>query len=112
MKELQKPWNGHEKIQAGFNTVSTMIHPTADVSAQAHIGVNTSIWHQAQVREGAVIGDNCIIGKNVYVDKNVMIGNYCKLQNNALLYHGVILEDGVFIGPQCILTNDKVPRAV
>ncbi|MDP3734127.1 MAG: acyltransferase [Nanoarchaeota archaeon] len=89
-----------------------MIHPTADVSAQAQIGVNTSIWHQAQVREGARVGNNCIIGKNVYVDKNVIIGNYCKLQNNALLYHGVTLEDGVCVGPQCILTNDKIPRAL
>lgn len=89
-----------------------MIHLTADVSPQAKIGINTSLWHQVQVREGAEIGNNCIIGKNVYIDKNVIIGNYCKIQNNALLYHGVTLENGVFIGPQCILTNDKVPRAL
>lgn len=89
-----------------------MIHPTADVSPEAKIGKDARIWHQAQVREGAVIGDNCIIGKNVYIDKSVCIGNNCKIQNNSSLYHGAKLEDGVFIGPHCILTNDKLPRAI
>jgi UDP-2-acetamido-3-amino-2,3-dideoxy-glucuronate N-acetyltransferase len=28
------------------------------------------------------------------------------------VYHGVTLEDGVFCGPQCVFTNDKLPRAI
>jgi carbonic anhydrase/acetyltransferase-like protein (isoleucine patch superfamily) len=32
------------------------IHPTAEVSDDATIGESTSIWHQAQVREGAQLG--------------------------------------------------------
>ncbi len=89
-----------------------VIHPTADVSPQARIGAGTRIWHQAQVREGAVIGEQCIIGKNVYVDFGVRIGDRVKVQNNALLYHGLTVEDGVFIGPQACLTNDRFPRAI
>lgn len=88
------------------------IHPTADVSPEAQIGSGTRIWHQAQVREGVVIGDNCIVGKDVYIDFDVVIGNNVKIQNSALVYHGVTLEDGVFIGPQACLTNDRVPRAI
>lgn len=89
-----------------------MIHPTAEVSDRCAIGNGSKIWHQAQVREEAAIGNSCIIGKNAYIDKKVVIGNNCKVQNNCSLYHGVTLEDGVFIGPHCILTNDKFPRAV
>jgi UDP-2-acetamido-3-amino-2,3-dideoxy-glucuronate N-acetyltransferase len=89
-----------------------MIHPTADVSPDAKIGTNVKIWHQAQVREGAIIGNNCIIAKNVYIDKNVEIENNCKIQNNSSIYHKTKLENGVFIGPHCILTNDKNPRAI
>jgi len=88
------------------------IHPSADVASDADIGGGTSVWNQAQVREGARIGVGCVIGKNVYVDSDVVIGDHVKVQNNASLYHGVTVEDGVFIGPHVCFTNDKVPRAV
>lgn len=89
-----------------------MIHPTADVSPKAVLGTNTKIWHQAQVREGVVLGDNCIVGKGVYIDFGVHIGHNVKIQNYALVYHGATLEDGVFIGPHACLTNDRLPRAI
>ncbi|MBI4284249.1 MAG: N-acetyltransferase [Chloroflexi bacterium] len=93
-------------------TGNVRIHPTAEVSPDAHIGEGTQIWHQAQVREGASIGESCVIGKGVYVDHDVSIGSNVKLQNGAFIYHGASLEDGVFIGPNACLTNDKYPRAI
>ncbi len=88
------------------------IHPTADVSESATIGAGTRIWHQAQVREGAVIGKLCILGKGAYVDKEVRIGDQCKLQNGVFVFHGFSLESGVFLGPGVMLLNDKHPRAI
>lgn len=88
------------------------IHPTADVSPRATLGAGTKIWHQAQVREGAVLGRNCILGKGAYVDFDVHIGDNAKIQNRASIYHGVTLENGVFVGPHAIFTNDKLPRAI
>jgi acetyltransferase-like isoleucine patch superfamily enzyme len=90
----------------------TIIHPTAEVSAQATIGEGTQIWHQAQVRERARLGRNCIIGKGVYIDFDVSVGDNVKMQNGVFAYHGATIEDGVFLGPGVILTNDKVPRAI
>lgn len=87
------------------------IHPTAEVSAQAFLGENCKVWHQAQIREGARLGEECIVGKGVYIDVDVIIGARCKLQNGCQVYRGVRLADGVFIGPGAILTNDKYPRA-
>lgn len=92
--------------------MSIRIHPTADVSDKAQIGDGTSIWHHAQVREGARIGINCIIGKGVYIDADVPIGNNVKIQNYVSVYHGVTIEDGVFVGPHVCFTNDMQPRAV
>ncbi|MBU1632510.1 MAG: acyltransferase [Nanoarchaeota archaeon] len=89
-----------------------MIHLTAEVSPKAKIGENVKIWNQAQVREDSIIGDNSIISKNVYIDSKVKVGKNCKIQNNSSIYHGVTIEDCVFIGPHCILTNDKLPRAI
>jgi len=91
---------------------SVFIHPTADVSPRATIGDGTRIWHEAQVREGAVVGRECILGKGAYVDRDVRIGDRCKLQNGALVYHGFTLEGGVFVGPGAMLLNDKYPRAI
>lgn len=89
-----------------------VIHPTADVAANAVIGRGTRIWHQAQVREGATIGPGCILGKGSYVDAGVRIGANCKLQNSVFVFHGFDLEDGVFLGPGVMLLNDKHPRAI
>ncbi|MEP6680551.1 MAG: acyltransferase [Chloroflexota bacterium] len=91
---------------------SVRIHPTAEVSPDAVIGPGTSIWNQAQVREGARIGAGCVIGKNTYVDVDVVVGEHVKIQNNCSLFRGVTVEDGVFIGPHVCFTNDRVPRAV
>ena len=88
------------------------IHPSADVADDAEIGPRTRIWHQVQVREGAVIGSECILGKGAYVDLKVRIGDRCKLQNSVFIFHGFNLEDGVFLGPGVMLLNDKNPRAI
>ncbi len=88
------------------------IHPSADVADAAELGAGTHVWHEAQVREGAVIGAECIIGKGVYIDSNVRIGDRCKLQNGVFVFHGFNLEDGVFLGPGVMLLNDKNPRAI
>jgi UDP-2-acetamido-3-amino-2,3-dideoxy-glucuronate N-acetyltransferase len=91
---------------------SVYIHPTADVSELSTVGPGTRIWHQAQVREGAVIGRQCILGKGAYIDKDVHIGDFCKLQNGVFVFHGFNLEGGVFLGPGVMLLNDKHPRAI
>lgn len=88
------------------------IHPTADVSDRASLGEGTSVWNQAQIREGARLGRGCIVAKDVYVDFDVVVGDFAKIQNGALLYHGVTLGNGVFVGPGAIFTNDRRPRAI
>jgi len=85
---------------------------SADVAGDAVIGDGSSVWHLAQVREGAVLGTNCVIGRGAYIGTGVRMGNSCKVQNYALVYEPAVLEDGVFIGPAVVLTNDHFPRAV
>lgn len=88
------------------------VHPTAEVSPEAHIGAGTKIWRQAHIREDAHIGDTCNIGKGVYIDAHVHIGSCVKIQNHVSIFEGVTLEDGVFIGPHVCFTNDLTPRAI
>lgn len=90
----------------------THIEISADVSPLATVGADTSIWHLAQVREGASIGENCNIGRGAYIGQDVVLGKNCKIQNYALVYEPARLADGVFIGPAVVLTNDLFPRAI
>jgi UDP-2-acetamido-3-amino-2,3-dideoxy-glucuronate N-acetyltransferase len=88
------------------------VHPSAEVSPEAHVGAGTRIWRQAHIREGASIGSDCNIGKGVYIDTHVRIGSRVKIQNSVSVFEGVTLEDGVFVGPHVCFTNDLFPRAI
>lgn len=88
------------------------VHPTADLSADAHVDPTARIWHYAQIRERATIGQDCIVGRGAYVGAGVTVGRNCKIQNYALIYEPALLEEGVFIGPAVVFTNDQFPRAV
>lgn len=88
------------------------IMASADVSPEAVIGEGSSVWHLAQVREGARLGRNCIVGRGAYVGSGVQLGDNCKLQNYALVYEPAVLADGVFVGPAAVFTNDHFPRSI
>jgi len=92
--------------------VTVRVLPSADVDDRAELGDGTTVWHLAQVREGARLGRNCIVGRGAYVGSGVLIGDNCKLQNLALVYEPAVLEDGVFVGPGVVFTNDHFPRSV
>lgn len=92
--------------------MATRILDSADVDERARIGDGTTIWHLAQVREGATLGENCIVGRGAYVDADVEVGANTKIQNYALVYAPARLGKGVFIGPAAVLTNDVYPRSV
>lgn len=85
---------------------------SADIAPEAQIGDGSSVWHLAQVREGAVLGEQCVVGRGAYVGSGVQIGDRCKIQNYALVYEPARLGHGVFIGPAVVLTNDTFPRSV
>ncbi len=94
------------------STPDYTVAPGADVSDQASIGAGSSIWHLAQVREGARLGTHCVVGRGAYIGSGVTMGNGCKVQNYALVYEPASLADGVFVGPAAVFTNDHFPRAV
>lgn len=69
-----------ELIKKGFNLVN-VIHPSAEISAHADIGVGNVIMANVVVNVDAKIGDACIVNTAATVD------------------HGCIIDDGVHISP-------------
>ena len=98
-------------MQEGVTAGRAGIQPSADVDDRAALGTGTTVWHLAQIREGARLGRSCIVGRGAYIGPGVIIGDNVKLQNYALVYEPARLEDGVFIGPAAVLTNDLHPRS-
>jgi UDP-2-acetamido-3-amino-2,3-dideoxy-glucuronate N-acetyltransferase len=89
----------------------SLIHPTAIIEGpDTHVGTDTWVWHFVHVMPGAYIGDRCSIGQGCFIGR-VRIGHGCRIQNNVSVYDGVTLEDDVFLGPSCVFTNVKHPRA-
>ncbi len=87
------------------------MHPTATVDEPSDIGDGVAIWHYCHVMPGARIGEGSMLGQNVFVASRVTIGARVRVQNNVSIYEGVTLEDEVFLGPSCVFTNVKNPRA-
>lgn len=88
-----------------------LVHDTAMVEDGATVGKGTRVWHHAHIRSGATVGNDCVLGKNVYIDEGVNIGDRVKIQNNVSVFKGVTIRDDVFVGPNTVFTNDRVPRS-
>lgn len=91
--------------------MSNKIHPTAIIEDEVVLGSGTSVWDNAHIRRGTVLGDECIVGGKSMIAYDVRIGHRVKINSAAYICHGVTLEDGVMISAGVIFTNDRFPRA-
>jgi UDP-2-acetamido-3-amino-2,3-dideoxy-glucuronate N-acetyltransferase len=87
------------------------VDPTAVVEQPCVIGEGTKVWRFCHVMAGARIGAGCTLGQGVFVAGGAMIGDRVKIQNHVSVYDGVEIEDDAFLGPSCVLTNVRRPRA-
>jgi len=87
------------------------VHKTAIIDEGCTIGSGSKIWHFSHIMAGAQIGNDCTVGQNVFIGDGVRMGNRVKVQNSVSLYGGLEIEDDVFLGPSCVFTNIKTPRA-
>jgi UDP-2-acetamido-3-amino-2,3-dideoxy-glucuronate N-acetyltransferase len=86
------------------------VHPQALVESR-EIGPRTRIWAFAHVMKGARIGADCNIGDHAFVESDVVLGNNVTVKNGVAVWSGLRVEDNVFLGPNCVFTNDPNPRA-
>ena len=89
-----------------------MIADDAIAHTDAYVAESARVWGGSVLLPGSRVGEHAVISRSVYIGANVIIGDRCKVKDMSLLYEGSVLEDGVFMGPGCILTNDKIPRAI
>jgi UDP-2-acetamido-3-amino-2,3-dideoxy-glucuronate N-acetyltransferase len=85
------------------------VHPHALVES-TDIGAETRIWAFAHVMRGASVGRACNIGDHAFIEATVRLGNNVTIKNGVSVWQGVEIEDEVFVGPNCVFTNDLNPR--
>ncbi|HJY62789.1 MAG TPA: acyltransferase [Ignavibacteria bacterium] len=86
------------------------VHPNAIVESDS-IGAKTRIWAFVHVMKNVTIGEDCNLCDYVFVESGVKIGNRVTIKNCISLWDGVTVEDDVFLGPNCVFTNDMFPRS-
>ena len=95
MEEKKKEYFVHEKALCESDT----------------IGKGTRVWAFAHIMKDVVIGEDCNFGDGCFVESGVKIGNRVTVKNHVSVWDGVIIDDDVFLGPNCVLTNDLFPRS-
>lgn len=83
--------------------IVAFIHP------EAKLDENVAVWHFAYIGRGTKIGINSMVGSLVYIHQEVVIGRNSRIQGNVYVPPGTVIEDNVFLGPACVLLNDKHP---
>jgi acetyltransferase-like isoleucine patch superfamily enzyme len=80
------------------------------ININSKIGKRTKVWHYVNIF-GSSIGEDCIIGSHSEVGYAV-IGDRCKIESGVFICKGVTLEDEVFVGPNVVFTNDRIPKVI
>jgi acetyltransferase-like isoleucine patch superfamily enzyme len=91
---------------------NAVIRPGTTIYCDVIIGDDLRTGHNAMVRESTLVGDHVLIGTNVVIDGNCRIGSHVSIQSNVYIPTNTVIEDYVFLGPCCVLANDKYPVRV
>jgi UDP-2-acetamido-3-amino-2,3-dideoxy-glucuronate N-acetyltransferase len=99
-----------KSIMPTFLGEQVFIHPQALVETGS-IGPGTRVWAFAHVMGGARVGARCNICGHAFIESGAVVGNGVTIKNGVAIWDRVTIEDEVFLGPNCVLTNDLNPRA-
>jgi len=86
------------------------VHPLAIVESNK-IGPRTRVWPFTHVMKEVRVGADCNIGEHVFLENGADLGNNVTVKNGVSIWAGITIEDNVFVGPNCVFTNDRNPRA-
>lgn len=86
-----------------------VFRPGTTIYCDVTIGDHFSSGHNVIIREETLIGNNVSIGTGSIVEGYCRIGCNVNIQSYAFIPIHTTIGDHVFIGPHCVLTNDRYP---
>ena len=106
MPEIQESCKIGEKAKIAD---SCLIRSHSVVYDDVEIGDGTKTGHFVLIREKTRIGKNCTVGTGTIIDGETEIGDNVIIQSSVYIPRKTKIEDNAFLGPCCVLTNDKKP---
>ena len=82
------------------------IHPSAIVSASAHLGKNVGISARTVIGKDVHVGDETTIGAGCVFGDGVEIGSHCRFDANVTIYPGTTIGDRVVIQAGVVLGSE------
>jgi sugar O-acyltransferase, sialic acid O-acetyltransferase NeuD family len=90
---------------------TTAVHPSANVSQYATIGVGTAVMAGATINVGVTIGKHVIINTCCSVDHECSIGDFVHISPNAALAGNVSIGEGTHVGiGACVIQGIKIGK--
>jgi UDP-3-O-[3-hydroxymyristoyl] glucosamine N-acyltransferase len=98
-----------ENVVSGTSIIGKkcVIRPRSIIYVNSTLGDEVELGHNVILREGVSVGNRSLIGTNVVVDGNTIIGKGVSIQTGSYICRKSLIEDFVFLGPYCVLTNDR-----
>lgn len=87
------------------------ISPYNFIDGTAIVGAETNVWHFAVVLANVLIGNRCSIGSNSEIGRGSIVGDNTRISSHVFLPARSQIGSNVFIGPGCVFTDDRYPRA-
>ena len=79
------------------------------IYADNKFGDGFQTGHNAVIRERCQIGRHVLVGTGTVIDGQVTLGNYIKIESNCYIPTHCVFGDRVFLGPNVVITNDRLP---
>ena len=84
-----------------------VLHPSALIAGDTHIGEGVQVMAGAVVQAHAVLQDNVLINTGAIVEHHCVVGRHVHVATGAILAGGVEVGDGSFIGAGATVIHDQ-----
>ncbi len=80
------------------------------LESSVKFGVNCVLWQFCTICGDTVLGESVVVGSGAWIGRDVTIGDGTRIQHGAFVPNHTKIGKRVFIGPLCVLCDDKYPR--